>query len=174
MIALSAGFQTTVQDCGRLGFRKFGVAVAGALDPVSLRLMNLVVGNDECAAGLEIVSGRVRLQFEEERLIAWCGGEFEVHAGATAIPPLGVWTSTVASDWLRNSKVTNRQRLICRHSRQNCKPSWRTWVFDSSPLNLNGDHPTGAALILPISPGCQPRRADDNTINLSGAVRFEV
>src|SRR6267143_7122039 len=88
MIVLSAGFQTTVQDSGRLGFRKFGVAVAGALDPVSLRLMNLVVGNDQCAAGLEIVSGRLRLEFEEDRLIAWCGGEFEVHAGGTAIPQL--------------------------------------------------------------------------------------
>ena len=88
MIVLSAGFQTTVQDCGRLGSRKFGVPVAGALDPVSLRLMNLVVGNDHCAAGLEIVSGRLRLEFDEDRLIAWCGGEFEVHAGETAIPRL--------------------------------------------------------------------------------------
>ena len=88
MIVLSAGFQTTVQDSGRLGFRKFGVAVAGALDPVSLRLINLVVGNDQCAAGLEIVSGRVRLEFDDDRLIAWCGGEFEVRAGKTAIPQL--------------------------------------------------------------------------------------
>jgi antagonist of KipI len=88
MIVLSAGFQTTVQDCGRFGFRKFGVAVAGALDPVSLRLMNLVVGNDQGTAGLEITSGRVRLEFDDERLIAWCGGEFEVLAGGRAIPPL--------------------------------------------------------------------------------------
>jgi len=88
MIVLSAGFQTTVQDCGRFGFRKFGVAVAGALDPVSLRLMNLVVGNDQAAAGLEIASGRVRLEFDDERLIAWCGGEFEVLAGGTPIPQL--------------------------------------------------------------------------------------
>ena len=88
MIVLSAGFQTTVQDCGRFGFRKFGVAVAGALDPVSLRLMNLVVGNDQAAAGLEIASGRVRLEFDDERLIAWCGGEFEVLAGGTPVPQL--------------------------------------------------------------------------------------
>jgi antagonist of KipI len=88
MIVLSAGFQTTVQDCGRVGFRKFGVTVAGALDPVSMRLANLLVGNDDCTAGLEIATGRVRLQFEEERLIAWCGGEFEVRLGNTSLPPL--------------------------------------------------------------------------------------
>src|SRR5947207_4274033 len=50
--------------------------------------MNLLVGNDQCAAALEIASGRVHLQFDDERLMAWCGGEFEVHAGGTAIPPL--------------------------------------------------------------------------------------
>ena len=36
-----AGFQTTVQDCGRVGLRKFGVTPGGALDSVSLRLANL-------------------------------------------------------------------------------------------------------------------------------------
>ena len=88
MIVLSAGFQTTVQDCGRVGFRKFGVTVAGALDPTSMRLANLLVGNDDCTAGLEIATGRVRLQFEDERLIAWCGGEFEVRLGNTSLPAL--------------------------------------------------------------------------------------
>src|SRR5213075_3109016 len=56
---ISAGFQTTVQDCGRAGLRKFGVTPGGALDSVSLRLANLLVGNPECVAGLEVTSGRV-------------------------------------------------------------------------------------------------------------------
>src|SRR5947199_172782 len=59
---ISAGFQTTVQDCGRAGLRKFGVTPGGALDSVSLRLANLLVGNPECVAGLEVTSGRVRLK----------------------------------------------------------------------------------------------------------------
>ncbi len=84
----SAGFQTTVQDCGRVGFRKFGVTVGGALDSVSLRLGNLLVGNTECVAGLEIASGRVRLKFNDERLIAWAGGEFELRIGDGAVPSL--------------------------------------------------------------------------------------
>jgi antagonist of KipI len=75
---ISAGFQTTVQDCGRFGLRKFGVTPGGALDSVSLRLANLLVGNSEGAAGLEISSGRIRLNIKGERLLAWGGGEFEV------------------------------------------------------------------------------------------------
>ena len=85
---ISAGFQTTVQDCGRTGLRKFGVTPGGALDPISLRLVNLLVGNLECTAGLECVSGRLRLQFHDERILAWSGGEFEVRLGDKLVPVL--------------------------------------------------------------------------------------
>jgi antagonist of KipI len=87
-LVISAGFQTTVQDCGRVGLRKFGVTPGGALDLVSLRLANLLVGNPECVAGLECASGRVRLQFDSERLVAWTGGEFEVRVRDEVIPSL--------------------------------------------------------------------------------------
>lgn len=85
---ISAGFQTTVQDCGRTGLRKFGVTPGGALDPISLRLANLLVGNLECTAGLECVSGRLRLRFHDERILAWSGGEFEVRLGDKLVPVL--------------------------------------------------------------------------------------
>jgi antagonist of KipI len=88
LVVLSSGFGTTVQDCGRFGFRKFGVTVTGALDSAALRIANLLVGNDECAAGLEIASGRLRLQFTDDRLIAWSGGNFAVNVGATSVPAL--------------------------------------------------------------------------------------
>ena len=84
----SAGFQTAVQDCGRPGLRKFGVTPGGALDSTSLRLANLLVGNSESAAGLEISSGRIRLQIDSDRLIAWSGGQFEVRVGGNLIPSL--------------------------------------------------------------------------------------
>src|SRR5207249_9089350 len=84
----SAGFQTTVQDCGRAGLRKFGVTPGGALDSVSLRLANLLVGNPECVAGLEVTSGRVRLKLNVNRLVAWSGGEFEMRIGDEPIPIL--------------------------------------------------------------------------------------
>ena len=85
---ISAGFQATVQDCGRVGLRKFGITPGGALDPISLRLANLLVGNLEWTAGLECVSGRLRLRFHDERLMAWSGGEFEVRVGGNLVPIL--------------------------------------------------------------------------------------
>jgi antagonist of KipI len=81
-----AGFLTSVQDLGRTGFRRFGVSTSGALDSFALRVANLLVGNDEAAAGLEVTFGGLQLYFQEERIVAWCGGEFDVRVGPTAVP----------------------------------------------------------------------------------------
>lgn len=86
MLVERAGFLTSIQDLGRTGFRQFGVSTSGALDSFALRVANLLVGNDEGAAGLEITFGGVQLRFEDERVVAWCGGEFNVQIGARALP----------------------------------------------------------------------------------------
>ena len=86
MIVTRAGFLTAVQDLGRTGFRQFGVSTSGALDSFALRVANLLVENDEGAAGLEITIGGVQLRFEDERIVAWCGGEFDVQIGSRALP----------------------------------------------------------------------------------------
>lgn len=52
---IQPGVQTTVQDLGRVGFQAQGIPVSGAADPVALRAANIVVGNAEGTAGLEIV-----------------------------------------------------------------------------------------------------------------------
>src|SRR6266487_1991213 len=84
--AIRAGFLTSVQDLGRTGFREFGVSTSGALDSFALRVANLLVGNDESAAGLETTLSGLQLRFDDERIVAWCGGEFDVHIGSTALP----------------------------------------------------------------------------------------
>jgi antagonist of KipI len=81
-----AGFLTTVQDLGRARFRQFGVSRSGTLDPFAFGVANLLVGNDESKAGLEVTLGAVRLRFNDRRIIAWCGGEFEVRIGSTSVP----------------------------------------------------------------------------------------
>lgn len=48
------GPMTTVQDLGRFAFQDRGVPLSGALDPFACRVANLLVGNPEDAAVLEI------------------------------------------------------------------------------------------------------------------------
>ncbi len=47
------GALTTIQDLGRYGYMKYGVSVSGAMDRFALRVGNVLVGNDEGAAGIE-------------------------------------------------------------------------------------------------------------------------
>jgi antagonist of KipI len=81
-----AGFLTSVQDLGRTGYRQVGVSLAGALDVFALRVANLLVGNDETAAGLEITFGGLQVQCADERIVAWCGGDFDVQIESKSLP----------------------------------------------------------------------------------------
>ena len=53
---LQGGLLTTVQDLGRQGCRRWGIAPSGAADPFSARLANLRVGNRPEAALLEMTA----------------------------------------------------------------------------------------------------------------------
>jgi antagonist of KipI len=86
LIVERPGFFSSVQDIGRIGLRQFGVSLGGALDPFALRVANLLVGNNESAAAFEITFGGLQLRFADERLVAWCGGEFDVRIGSTSLP----------------------------------------------------------------------------------------
>jgi KipI family sensor histidine kinase inhibitor len=70
------GLMTTIQDLGRPGHRASGVPLGGAADPLSLRLANLIVGNDETAAGLECTLVGPELTFECDAVVALCGADF--------------------------------------------------------------------------------------------------
>ena len=83
---LRPGFLTTVQDLGRPGFRQSGVTSGGAVDSHALRVANLLVGNNESDAGLEITLWGLRIRFSDDRCIAWCGGAFEVTANGEFVP----------------------------------------------------------------------------------------
>lgn len=74
---LHGGLQTTVQDLGRYGAQKYGVIVGGAMDPVSMRVANLLVGNMEGEGVLEITLFGTTLQFEQDQLVAITGGDLQ-------------------------------------------------------------------------------------------------
>jgi biotin-dependent carboxylase-like uncharacterized protein len=52
---LKPGLMTTVQDLGRAGFQNLGIGISGALDPIALRVANLLVGNEPGTGGLEVL-----------------------------------------------------------------------------------------------------------------------
>lgn len=85
------GMFTTVQDLGRRGYQMQGVPVAGAMDSAALRLANLLVGNEENLAGLEItVIGPTFRVVEGEGCFAVAGAEVGVTKNGA---PLPCWTA---------------------------------------------------------------------------------
>ncbi|HET7717466.1 MAG TPA: biotin-dependent carboxyltransferase family protein [Bauldia sp.] len=67
------GLSTTVQDLGRPGFYHLGIPLSGAMDRFALATANLLVGNDEGAAGLEIVFLGPELEFTSDAIVAVAG-----------------------------------------------------------------------------------------------------
>lgn len=87
VIILKPGLQTTIQDRGRWGWQAQGVPVAGPMDPCAHRLANALAGNDPGAATLEVTLVGPELEFEDERVIAVAGAEFEVTVDGRSVPP---------------------------------------------------------------------------------------
>lgn len=73
---LSPGLHSTIQDLGRPGLRGDGMPLGGAVDPLSLRLANLSVGNSENAAAIECTLLGPTIRFESAATVAILGAAF--------------------------------------------------------------------------------------------------
>lgn len=83
---LRPGLLTTMQDLGRPGWQRYGVSVGGAMDTLSLRIANSLVGNDESDAALESTLLGPTLHFEHDAVIAICGGRWSPRVGDVDVP----------------------------------------------------------------------------------------
>jgi len=72
---LEPGLLTTGQDLGRLTWYPIGMPPGGALDDSSFRVGNLLVGNPENAAGLEVTYSGPSFEVTSEGLIAVTGAD---------------------------------------------------------------------------------------------------
>lgn len=83
---IKPGMLSTFQDLGRTGYQHLGVPVAGAMDARAHRLANLLAGNAQDMATMEItVSGPV-LRFDQPACIAICGADLSPHLRNKPIP----------------------------------------------------------------------------------------
>lgn len=83
---LKPGMLSTLQDLGRYGMQHLGIVPCGAMDEVSHRIANALVGNDEEAPTLEITLRGPELQVEHDLLVALHGATFEVRADGRTLP----------------------------------------------------------------------------------------
>ena len=83
---MRTGLQTTIQDLGRNGSAHLGISGSGAADPFSLRSGNLLVGNPEGEAGLEMTLTGGKYRFEQDAIISLTGSYFLAELDGKDLP----------------------------------------------------------------------------------------
>jgi biotin-dependent carboxylase-like uncharacterized protein len=117
--------QATIQDLGRGGYLGDGIPPSGAFDALSMRLANLLVGNDPGewylvgrkpgAAGLEMVLGLIAVTVSEDSVVAVTGAENDVTVDDEPYP---MWESFVlpADATLRIGRTRSAARVYISFS----------------------------------------------------------
>ena len=91
---ISPGPLSTIQDLGRPGYQRFGVSVSGAADRYALRLGNLLVGNDQRSAAIEVTIGGAEFEFTSGAIFAITGADLTPTLNGT---PVALW-ETLSAD----------------------------------------------------------------------------
>ena len=125
------GLQTTVQDEGRISFYAAGMPPSGAMDKASYRVGNLLVGNPDGLASLEITYLGPDLEVKDDTVIAVTGAQmgpklngepisswrsYAVKAGDVVSfgyiqsAPVPTWRRPAASTYPRTSAAVRRTR----------------------------------------------------------------
>ena len=113
---IKPGLLTTIQDKGRWGYQKFGMNVAGVMDDFATRIANLLIGNDEYEAVLEITLMGVEILFNCDEVISITGSNMNPKLNGSPVP---MWTSLLvqAGDKLSSSGAVSGLRTYIAFSR---------------------------------------------------------
>lgn len=84
---LQTGGLASVQDLGRFGAFRWGLGTAGAMDPLALRAANLLLGNPEGAAGVEVQLFPFAVRFAADLDVALTGADCAATLDAVPLLP---------------------------------------------------------------------------------------
>lgn len=108
---LTSGLMNSVQDLGRPGYLDQGIGRGGAMDRPALRIANLLAGNPEGAAAIEVAIFPFRLRFLEPANYAVTGAGCRASLNGRALPPW--WNGSAgAGDELRLDPPTEGSRAF--------------------------------------------------------------
>jgi len=103
---LAPGLLTTVQDLGRPGYQSLGIPVGGALDPVSLRAANALVGNEPQVGALEVAyMGPTLLVEDGEARLSFVGADASIEILSDEMATRGRRIASMRSVRVRRGEV---------------------------------------------------------------------
>jgi antagonist of KipI len=126
------GILTTVQDLGRLGWRRFGINPNGPMDPVAARVANILVGNDDNAAVLEMHFPAAEILFTKDTIFSICGGDFGAELDERRLPLWRAFGAEAASSLRFVTKLGGERCYLAVRGGFDV-PLW----LDSASTNIN-------------------------------------
>ncbi|MFW6080396.1 MAG: biotin-dependent carboxyltransferase family protein [Desulfosalsimonas sp.] len=108
-LVIDPGAFTTIQDLGRFGYQTLGVPISGAMDSYSARAANILAGNSQTSAVLEMTIRGCTLAVMRNALVALTGARAEIRHNSVERP---AWSAfkVEPGDIIRISQVS----LGCR------------------------------------------------------------
>lgn len=95
---LTAGALTTVQDRGRFGCLRWGVGTSGAMDSVALAAGNILLGNEEGCAAIEVQVFPFRVRFNEDCAFAITGADCGAQLDSLPLMPWSAHTARAGQE----------------------------------------------------------------------------
>lgn len=83
---IKTGIMDTIQDLGRYGYQHLGINPGGAMDAFSMEMVNLLVGNKNNEAVIEMHFPAATFLFEQDCIIAIGGADFLPTINGDPIP----------------------------------------------------------------------------------------
>ena len=102
----SPGILATVQDTGRRGYAPIGVAPSGAADSYACRLGNLLVGNLDTDAVIEVTLMGFQARFRHAAVVAVTGADLQPLLNGR---PMAMWTAVKVA----SGDVIDLQAPVC-------------------------------------------------------------
>jgi antagonist of KipI len=112
LVIESPGILTTVQDLGRPGYRRFGINPGGPMDPWAVRLINLLLGNEESEAVLEMHFPAARIRFTEDAVFALGGADLQPNLEGSAVDNWGAFRAEAGQRLNFSSKTLGSRTYL--------------------------------------------------------------
>ncbi len=112
ILITKAGVLDTFQDLGRNGFRRLGINPNGAMDRTAIRLLNVLLGNNENEAVLEMHFPACEVKFEADAIFAVGGANFDAKLDDKSIDNWQIQTANVHQTLKFNEKISGNRCYI--------------------------------------------------------------
>jgi antagonist of KipI len=117
------GLFTSVQDLGRFGLQRFGINPRGAMDRTALRVINLLLGNDESWPALEFHFPGPEIVFEGECRFALGGADFAAELDGASVSNWHTYAGRKWSVLNFGRKVVGNRCYLAIDGGVKCAPS---------------------------------------------------